>query len=144
MPSTYLIVKLWLGRLLHNGDIHNMKHGIEGRVPLANISVVEAASSIHPLHGFKGDVEKYCLRQASRPYLPDYIYNRKKSALPRDPRLGFKYQKILLKLIEENYDFGGQYLNLDEIKGLCYKKVLTENQRILIFNLISAFIPYCE
>lgn len=137
--TTYLIIKLWLGRLLHNGDIHTMQHGLEARVPFANKSILNEAAKIHPLAGFKNNIEKYCLREAGKSFLSQAIYKRKKSSLPRDPRLGLSYQKILLKLLQENKDFANVYLNVTEIERLCNQQILKENERILLFNLISAF-----
>ncbi len=134
---TYLIVKLWLGRLLHNGDIHTMRFSVEARVPFANRAVINAASLIPPQFGYNNDTEKYCLREAFKDILPESIYRRKKSALPCDPRLGKIYQKKLKTLIKEEQDFIEEYLNQNFISILCNKPQLTENERILLFNLIS-------
>lgn len=134
---TYLIVKLWLGRLLHNGDIHTMRFSVEARVPFANQEVINAASLIPPKFGYNNATEKYCLREAFKENIPSSIYGRKKSALPRDPRLGKIYQKKLKNLILEERDFVEEYLNHNFILVLCHKPQLTENERILLFNLIS-------
>lgn len=134
---SYLVVALWLGRLLHNGDVHNMAHGLEARVPFANRGVLKSAQAVPPALGFKDEVEKFALRQAAAPFLPRSICWRKKSALPRDPRLGRAYQQRLLALLEESQSFAGQFLDLEEVRRLCRKPALPENERILLFNLTT-------
>src|SRR5258708_18528122 len=57
--TTYLIVKRWLARLLHNGDIHAMAHSLEARVPFADVELLAAAARVPPEPGLRGAVEKW-------------------------------------------------------------------------------------
>ncbi len=72
----------------------------------------------------------------AKKWLPDYIINRKKSALPRDPRLGTQYQVILKNLLQETGDFIEDYLNLKALNALCEQKTIEENDRMMLFNMI--------
>ncbi|GAA5038166.1 asparagine synthetase [glutamine-hydrolyzing] 3 [Marivirga lumbricoides] len=136
LAMSCLIYKRWLGRLLHNGDIHSMNFGLEARVPFANKNLLEVVSHIGPEMGFKNENEKYLLRMVAKNWLPDYITNRKKSALPRDPRLGAKYQAVLKSLLLQMDDFVEDYLNLNTLSALCELKTIEENDRMMLFNMI--------
>src|SRR5581483_10462432 len=48
LATTYLIIKRWLPRLLHNGDIHTMAFSVEARVPFADTEVIELSEKVHP------------------------------------------------------------------------------------------------
>jgi len=135
--TSSLINKLWLGRLLHNGDIHTMNSSLEARVPFANQNLCEVSKRIHQSLGFKNNVEKYIVRESAKGILIDDIRLRKKSALPRDPRLGKAYQKILHNLLHEKNSFCEEYLNIKYLKKLAVDNHLTEQKRMVIFNSIS-------
>lgn len=127
----------WLQRLLHNGDIHTMHYGLEARVPFANRNVLDAVSHIMPGDGFKNGQEKYMIRQAATRWLPHDFSWRKKSALPRDPRLGKAYQPILQHLILQQHHFINTWLNKPALEALCNQPTITENDRMMLFNMIS-------
>lgn len=136
LAMSCLIYKRWLGRLLHNGDIHTMNFGLEARVPFANLNVLEVAGHIGPAMGFKNGEEKHLLKITAKNWLPNYIVNRKKSALPRDPRLGTQYQVILKNLLQETGEFIEDYLNLKALTALCKQKTIEENDCMMLFNMI--------
>lgn len=138
LATSALVYKLWLGRLLHNGDIHTMRHGLEARVPFANQNVLEIAQQIPPHLGFKNTVEKHIVRSAAHGTLHDSIRLRKKSALPRDPRLGTEFQKILQALLKEENPFIDIFLNRKELFRLAKQNApVSENQRMILFNIIT-------
>lgn len=126
----------WLQRLLHNGDIHTMRYGLEARVPFANRNVLDVVKHITPENGFKNGQEKYIIRKAATRWLAADFSWRKKSALPRDPRLGNAYQPILYSLLNENSDFINTWLNRPELEALCRQQTVTENDRMMLFNMI--------
>ncbi len=138
--ATALIVKLWLGRLLHNGDVHTMAHGVEARVPFASIELLRFAASISPEQGFANSVEKALLRRAAEGVIPQSIATRKKSALPVDPRLGPQYQRQLKTLLAEEADFAHHFLDLTEVRRLCETDLIPETQRGQLFTLISLLL----
>lgn len=131
-----LIRQKWLERLLHNGDIHTMQFGLEARVPFANRSLLLTASKISPQQGFKHGIEKFMLRQVASKWLPPHFCHRKKSALPRDPRLGTAYQRILRDLLKEKNDFVDAFLNRPSLVAITESKEMSENNRMILFNLI--------
>jgi len=108
-----LLVKRWLPRLLHNGDIHCMAFGLEARVPFADRRVLAVAARVavddafSPLHG---QPEKAFLRTAVSPWLPHEIVARPKSALPRDDGMGPLFQQHLRDLL-------GQPLARERLSG---------------------------
>lgn len=78
-----LIRHFWLTRLLHNGDIHLMAHGVEGRVPFAHPAVLAYADQVHVTGALKNGIEKFHLRTAAAAVLPAEIAWRPKSALTK-------------------------------------------------------------
>lgn len=137
LATSTLVLKRWLQRLLHNGDIHTMHFGLEARVPFANRSVLDVACLVHPHLGFKNGVEKFLLRQAAARWLQPSFYNRKKSALPRDPRLGPSYQIVLSSLLQGKNDFIDTFLDRPALMALCSQKTINESDRMILFNMIS-------
>jgi asparagine synthase (glutamine-hydrolysing) len=89
--TTALIVERWLPRLLHNGDIHGMRVGLEARVPFADIELLALAAAVSPTAGL-ADGEKTRLRGALRGVVPEAIRTRRKSALPKDQGAAAVYQ----------------------------------------------------
>jgi len=137
LATSSLITKLWLGRLLHNGDIHTMNHSLEARVPFANQNLVQISRQISPLLGFKNGNEKHIVRKAAQGTLIDKIRLRKKSALPRDPRLGMAFQKKLHELLQEQNPFIDEFLNRKFLQELTHSKTIHEQQRMMLFSSIA-------
>lgn len=98
--TTRLIVERWLPRLLHNGDIHGMRSGVEARVPFADIELLALAARVPPRVGLAGG-EKARLRAALRGAVPEEIRTRRKSALPKDQHAGAVYQREARRLLAE-------------------------------------------
>lgn len=86
--TQWLVRHRWLQRLLHNGDIHCMAHGVESRVPFGDTALLDLAASIPPEDALRHGVEKAMLREASRGLVPEAIRHRRKSALPKDQGMG--------------------------------------------------------
>jgi len=96
--TTALIVERWLPRLLHNGDIHTMRVGLEARVPFADTELLALAATVSPGAGL-ADGEKTRLRAALRGVVPEAIRLRRKSALPKDPGTTAVYQQEASRLL---------------------------------------------
>lgn len=60
------------------GDRVAMAHSVEGRYPFLDYRVVEFAASLPPNLKMKALCEKYLLKQAARPYVPESIRKRAK------------------------------------------------------------------
>tara|TARA_R110002073_G_scaffold64712_1_gene161862 strand:- start:38861 stop:40639 length:1779 start_codon:yes stop_codon:yes gene_type:complete len=140
LAATALIVKLWLGRLLHNGDVHTMAHGVEARVPFASIELLRFVATISPEQGFANSVEKALLRRAAQGVVPHAIATRKKSALPVDPRLGTLYQSELKRLLLLEADFAHHMLDVAEVQRLCEVPSISETLRSQLFTLINLLL----
>ena len=140
LAMSSLIQRRWLQRLFHNGDIHTMNYSLEARVPFANQNVLEISSLIPPALGFKNGVEKNLLRQVASQWLAPEFATRKKSALPRDPRLGTYYQAVLTSLLEEKNDFIDTFLNRQSLEKLCKTRAINENDRMILFNMTSLIL----
>lgn len=98
--TTALIVERWLPRLLHNGDIHTMRVGLEARVPFADTELLALAAAVSPAAGL-ADGEKSLLRAALRGVVPEPIRLRRKSALPKDPGTAATYQQEATRLLAD-------------------------------------------
>ncbi|RAS34323.1 asparagine synthase (glutamine-hydrolyzing) [Paraburkholderia bryophila] len=87
--SLYAVAKSSLPNLVLTtlGDRLEMAGSLEGRPPLLDHRVVEAAATLPVWMKIRGSVEKYALREAMRPYLPAEIYDRKKQYFRAPPSL---------------------------------------------------------
>jgi asparagine synthase (glutamine-hydrolysing) len=134
---THLVVTLWLGRLLHNGDAHTMAHGVEARVPFADREVLDVAQRVPPSWGYDAGVEKRLLREAMRPHLPSAIVSRTKSALPCDLRMGPRYQAALRPLLDEERPFLRTIFDEAALARLAALPDPSDNERALLFNVLA-------
>lgn len=134
---THLVVTLWLGRLLHNGDAHTMAHGVEARVPFADREVLDVAQRVPPSWGYDAGVEKRLLREAMRPHLPAAIVSRTKSALPCDSRMGPLYQAALRPLLDEERPFLRAIFDEAELARLAALPEPSDSERRLLFNVLA-------
>jgi asparagine synthase (glutamine-hydrolysing) len=87
--SLYAVAKSSLPNLVLTtlGDRLEMAGSLEGRPPLLDHRVVEAAATLPVWMKIRGHIEKYALREAMRPYLPAQIYDRKKQYFRAPPSL---------------------------------------------------------
>lgn len=136
--TTYLIVKRWLPRLLHNGDIHSMAHGLEARVPFGDTELLAFAQTVPPHQGFHKGREKYFLRNASHGLLPEAIRKRTKSALPRAPLGWQSFRDELRSDLDGTLDIAGKILDPDTIRNLITQdSSVTEQEQSLLFRLAA-------
>lgn len=98
--TTRLIIDRWLPRLLHNGDIHSMRVGLEARVPFADTELLTLAATVSPRAGL-ADGEKTRLRAALRGLVPEAIRTRRKSALPKDQDCAAIYRHEAARLLAD-------------------------------------------
>lgn len=118
LAITCLIRHLWLIRLLHNGDIHLMAHGVEGRVPFAHPEVLASGDQVSLADALAGGIEKHHLRTAAASLLPPEIAWRPKSALTKN----LAARDIIHNLFREYWASHGAliepYVRADEIVPL--------------------------
>lgn len=138
LATTYLIIKRWLPRLLHNGDIHTMNFGLEARVPFADINLINQTRTINPNLAFTHTEDKKFLRNSVKGLLNEEIRNRKKSALPKDKSVGIKWQALLKELIKsDSVQFLSHFYNLDYLKKASELPAIDEKTQSLIFRVIT-------
>jgi asparagine synthase (glutamine-hydrolysing) len=138
LATTWLVVHRWLPRLLHNGDIHAMAHGLEARVPFADIELLALARRIGPATALANGVEKAALRDALRGLVPEQIRTRRKSALPKDQAVAAIYQREAIRLLDESGAQLGSLIDLHDARALCApERPLDERERALLFRVIS-------
>lgn len=137
LATTYLVVKRWLARLLHNGDIHTMAFSLEARVPFGDAELLDLARQIPPALAFANGIEKKALRQALRGILSESIRNRKKSSLPKDQKTDQVYRCEALRLAHEEGDFLGAFLDVPAIIAHCqHNAASSERERSALFQTI--------
>jgi len=117
--ATHLIVRRWLPRLLHNGDIHGMAHGVEARVPFADAELLGLAVRVHPELGIRDGIEKWLLREAVRKLVPESIRTRRKSALPRDEGAEEVLRQEARRALDASAPLIGTWLDLRALRSMC-------------------------
>lgn len=134
---THLITRLWLPRLLHNGDIHMMAHGVEARVPFADAELLELAARVHPELALQGGVEKHLLREAARGLMPEAARVRRKSSLSKDDGSARILQHEAAQALDGSADFLGHWLDLPALRRLCDPgHSMAEMERALLFRVV--------
>jgi len=133
--TTQLIVRRWLPRLLHNGDIHTMRFGLEARVPFASNALLEQAQRASPARALRGGVEKALLRDALLGWMPEPARRRRKSALPKDQGAQAVYQAELQRL--ELHPLVRRLVDLNALAPLLRAPLLREAERAQLFRVLS-------
>ena len=74
---THFDFKTLLPALLQVEDRMSMAHGLESRVPLLDVRIVELAAKMPADIKFKNGEMKYIFKKAIKEFIPESIYNRK-------------------------------------------------------------------
>jgi asparagine synthase (glutamine-hydrolysing) len=134
--TTALIVERWLPRLLHNGDIHTMRVGLEARVPFADAELLALAATVSPQAGL-ADGEKTRLRRALRGVVPEPIRLRRKSALPKDPGTLAVYRQEATRLLADPPALVRELVDLAALRPLLDPaRTAGEWERAALFRVI--------
>lgn len=133
--ATALIVERWLPRLLHNGDIHGMRAGLEARVPFADRELLALAAAVPASAGLAGGVEKARLRAALRGLVPEEIRTRRKSALPKDQASAAALQREAARLLAEPPALVRELVDLAALAPLLARPI-DERERAALFRVI--------
>lgn len=135
--TTRLIVERWLPRLLHNGDIHTMRSGVEARVPFADVDLLALAMAVSPRAGL-AEGEKTRLRAALRGVVPEAIRTRRKSALPKDQGAEAVYRREAVRLLAEPPELVRALVDLEAVAAtLASARALDERERAGLFRVIG-------
>jgi asparagine synthase (glutamine-hydrolysing) len=138
LAMTYLVVKRWLPRLLHNGDIHTMHASLEARVPFADSRLVELAASVSPAVALRGGTEKWALRESARGRIPEHVRTRKKSALPKDLAVEPVYRSEAVNVLREPPAVLRALVDTAAVQAIATRDTpLTEAERGILFRVIT-------
>ncbi len=133
--TQWLVRHRWLQRLLHNGDIHSMAHGLEARVPFADTELLEAAARVPAELALGEGREKAMLRAAARGLVPESIRCRRKSALPKDQGNGEWLRRIARRLLIEQHERVAGILDVPRLLRRCeHPAPLDERERAVLFR----------
>jgi asparagine synthase (glutamine-hydrolysing) len=138
LAMTYLVVKRWLPRLLHNGDVHTMHASLEARVPFADAALVDLAARIAPAVALRDGVEKWALREAARGAVPEHVRLRKKSALPKDLAVEPVFRAEAARVLLEPPPLVAGLVDLEAVRTLVERPgALVEPERAVLFRVIT-------
>lgn len=133
--TQWLVRHRWLQRLLHNGDIYGMAHGLEARVPFSDTEVLDLAATIPAELALRDGVEKAMLREASRGALPEAVRLRRKSALPKDQGNGESLRQQAREMLTSDADRIAGLLDVSRLRRRCDDPTaLNEHERAVMFR----------
>jgi asparagine synthase (glutamine-hydrolysing) len=133
--TQWLVRHRWLQRLLHNGDIHCMAHGVEARVPFGDTALLDLAASIAPEDALRHGVEKAMLREASRGLVPESIRRRRKSALPKDQGTGEMIRRHTWQALLDHGDPIAAVMDVPRLRRRCANPApFDEHERAVMFR----------
>lgn len=133
--TQWLVRNRWLQRLLHNGDIHCMAHGLEARVPFGDTDLLDVAGVIPAEMGLRRGVEKAVLRDSARGLVPESIRCRRKSALPKDQDNGEQLRRHAHSLLSEHAERVAGFLDVGRLLHRCADpRPLDERERAVMFR----------
>lgn len=138
LAMTHLVVKRWLPRLLHNGDVHTMRASLEARVPFADVALVELASRVSPAVAMRGGTEKWALRESARGVVPEHVRTRKKSALPKDLAVELVFREETAKVLRDPPALVSALVDLEAVRAMAVQpSALGEAQRAILFRVVT-------
>lgn len=136
--TQWLVRNRWLQRLLHNGDIHSMAHGLEARVPFADMELLDAAARVPAEFALAQGREKAMLRAAAHGLVPESIRCRRKSALPKDQGNGEALRRIARRRLVEQHERIAGVLDVPRLLRRCEDATpLDERERAVLFRSIA-------
>lgn len=138
LATTWLVLRRWLPRLLHNGDVHTMASSLEARVPFADTALVDLALRVDPDLAYARGQEKALLRQAAVGLVPEAIRLRRKSALPKDQRAAAAYKAVVRRCLDEDPRLPAALCDLPAVRTLLEpRRPLDEGERAIVFRVAA-------
>lgn len=123
----YADLRVWLaGNNLHKVDSMSMAHSLEARVPYLDQELVEFMMRVSPAVKFKGNQNKYLLKQIMKGFLPDEVIGRKKAGwhVPFAHWFRYELKEYLTGRFKEGSDSFFEIFEKEEVE-----KVLGEHFR---------------
>ncbi|KAL8715747.1 MAG: hypothetical protein Q9220_000414 [cf. Caloplaca sp. 1 TL-2023] len=136
---------LWNKTLLPNmlltnlSDRTEMSHSIEGRVPFLDHHLIEYVNALPPSMKIRYDkqtdtlTEKWILRQASKPFITEELYQRKKHpySAPSVYPIGGPMFRLMRKLITRKRVEGLGFVEWSMVEGLVERAFESQDQVLL-------------
>lgn len=116
----YIDQKIWLPEdVLMKADKISMAHSLELRVPFLDHKLVEFAYTIPSDLKYKGNSEKYILKQAFKNSLPAFVLKRKKNGfpVPISSLLNSEYKDFARDILLSSRTMNRGYFNRSYIEG---------------------------
>lgn len=123
----YADLRVWLaGNNLHKVDSMSMAHSLEARVPYLDQNLIEFLMRVPPSIKFKGNQNKYILKQVMRDMLPREIIHRKKAGwhIPFAHWFRYELKDYLMEQFKNGSDSFFEIFDPNEIQ-----KILGEHFR---------------
>ncbi|MCX4245029.1 asparagine synthase (glutamine-hydrolyzing) [Paraliomyxa miuraensis] len=138
LATTWLVLRRWLPRLLHNGDVHTMAASLEARVPFADTELCDLALRVDPRRALASGEDKALLRRAVQGLLPEEIRVRRKSALPKDQRTAELYKALVSEHLREDPGLLTALCDEAELRALLRPdRRLDEGERAVLFRVAA-------
>lgn len=139
-----LVINTWLtGNALLSQDKVTMAHSLEARVPFFDPNLFDFAATVSPVIRMKSN--KYVLREAMRPHLPDFALSRPKQPFSTPIRHWFEndlkaqIQGVLL----DQSALSRQLFNVDKLEKLLDGHFSgREKQEEVVFRLLNLELWY--
>lgn len=117
----YFDQKAWLPEdTLNKSDKMSMAHSLELRVPFLDHKLVQFTNSIPSEYKYRGNIEKYILKQAFKNSLPNFVLKRKKNGfpIPISSLLNSHYNEFALDILLSQQAVNRGYFNKSYIEKL--------------------------
>lgn len=138
LATTWLVLRRWLPRLLHNGDVHTMAASLEARVPFADTELVDLALRVDPRRALRNGEDKALLRAAVQGLVPEEIRVRRKSALPKDQHAAHVYKAVVRRCLDEDPSLPAALCDLAAVRALLHPdRPLDEGERAIVFRVAA-------
>lgn len=107
--------------MLRKVDCMSMAASIEVRVPLLDYRIVEFAQSLPITFKVRNGTRKWLMREYSRPYLPDSVFEHPKwgFAIPLHLNMTDDFIRAAAALLLREHSFARQLIRLSLLKALC-------------------------
>lgn len=137
LAMSALVVRFWLPRLLHNGDIHLMAHGVEGRVPFGDTDLLDLARLTPPSAAYRNGIEKAHLRAAAEGFTGSEFAWRPKSALTKNLAAGAVIQGMFVAAWNRSSDWIQPYADCDAAAAMAATPPASDRDTGLRFRILA-------
>ena len=114
-----------------------MHWSVEARVPFGDRALVDAADRVSLGAALRDGVEKRVLREAASGIVPEAIRRRRKSALPKPPRVEQAYRELLGAVLAARHPLLSALLEWPALTALLARPTWDEATRGAVFRVVA-------